>query len=269
LTLGNDDNFYGTTDGDYTNLGTNGGTIFQITTNGVLTTLAYFDYTNGADPGVPMTLSSDGSFYDTTFSGGKYTDPSDPLSSNAYGTVFQMTTKGALNRLYSFGAIINAFGDFGDGRSANGLTLGSDGNFYGTTIYGGSMTAGTVFQITTNGVLTTLVSFTGTNGALPEASLTLGSDGNFYGTTTSGGAAGGGVIYRLRHGASIQSFGMTTNGFQMNTLNVGGSGWVLLESSSDLMTWTPIQTNGTAAAQTFLEPAALSNSRQFYRVRQL
>jgi hypothetical protein len=34
------------------------------------------------------------------------------------------------------------------------------------------------------------------------------------------------------------------------------------------MTWTPIQTNGTAAAQEFLDPTALKQPRQFYRVRQ-
>ena len=42
---------------------------------------------------------------------------------------------------------------------------------------------GTVFQVTTNGTLTTLVSFNCTNGAYPYAALTLGNDGNFYGTT--------------------------------------------------------------------------------------
>jgi uncharacterized repeat protein (TIGR03803 family) len=122
--------------------------------------------------------------------------------------------------------------------------------------------------VTTNGELTQLASFVGANGAMPATDLILGSDGNFYGTTTSGGAGGGGVIYRLRRGVTIQSFGMTTNGFQINTLNVGGSGWVVLESSSDLMTWTPIQTNGTAAGQTFLDSTGQSNPRHFYRVRQ-
>jgi hypothetical protein len=34
------------------------------------------------------------------------------------------------------------------------------------------------------------------------------------------------------------------------------------------MTWTPIRTNGTAAAQQFLDPTALTKPRQFYRVRQ-
>ena len=40
-----------------------------------------------------------------------------------------------------------------------------------------------MFQVTTNGTLTTLVTFTGTNGENPNAGLTLGPDGNFYGTT--------------------------------------------------------------------------------------
>jgi hypothetical protein len=100
----------------------------------------------------------------------------------------------------------------------------------------------------------------------PYRNLIQGSDGNFYGTAN--GAEGAGVIYRLRRGVSLQSFGMTTNGFQLNTLNVGGSGWVVLESSSDLVHWTPIQTNGTAAARQFLDPAALTHAHQFYRVHQ-
>jgi uncharacterized repeat protein (TIGR03803 family) len=70
-----------------------------------------------------------------------------------------------------------------------GLTQGTDGNFYGTTYSGGSRDYGTIFRVTTNGALTTLASFTGTNaGGGPRAALTLGSDGNFYGSTESGTA---------------------------------------------------------------------------------
>ena len=68
-------------------------------------------------------------------------------------------------------------------RSA-GLVLGGDGNFYGTTAAGGSSGYGTVFKVTTNGVLTSLVSFNDANGAYPSAGLVFGRDGNFYGTTT-------------------------------------------------------------------------------------
>jgi uncharacterized repeat protein (TIGR03803 family) len=257
LTLGSEGNLYGTTmnGGNY-----GGGTVFCVTTNGTLTDVYDFELAGGVFhqwPVVPspLTSGSDGNFYGTTGQGG-----------SGGGTVFRLTTNGVLTTLYSF---IGPNGTTPQG----GLTLGSDGNFYGTTYGGGAYTnqngqsLGTVFQVTTNCVLTTLVSFALTNGAGPLTGLTMASDGNFYGTAESGGTGYGGAIYRLRHGVSIQSVGMRTNGFQLNTLNVGGSGWVVLESSSDLVNWTRIQTNGTAAAQQFLDSSALSQPQQFYSVK--
>jgi uncharacterized repeat protein (TIGR01451 family) len=78
-----------------------------------------------------------------------------------------------------------------------GLTLGPDGNFYGTTHDGGSDNVGTIFKVTTNGTLTTLVAFNGTNGAAPQGGLALGKDGNFYGTTTLGGSDRSGTVFRF------------------------------------------------------------------------
>jgi uncharacterized repeat protein (TIGR03803 family) len=75
---------------------------------------------------------------------------------------------------------------------------GSDGNFYGTTEYGGTNgNNGTVFQVTPAGALTTLVSFNRTNGSHPAAGLVQGSDGNFYGTTFGGGASGMGTVFQM------------------------------------------------------------------------
>jgi uncharacterized repeat protein (TIGR03803 family) len=75
---------------------------------------------------------------------------------------------------------------------------------YGNTSAGGAYTNllsglgyGTVFMLGTNGTLTTLVSFDGTNGAAPEAGLIQGADGNFYGTTSQGGTNGYGTVFRL------------------------------------------------------------------------
>ena len=104
---------------------------------------------------------------------------------NGAGTVFKISTNGALTSLYSF------TGGNDGGYPDAGLVQGSDGNFYGTTYYGGGRTTlrGTVFKISTNGALTSLYSFTGGNdGGYPDAGLVQGSDGNFYGTTVPAAA---------------------------------------------------------------------------------
>lgn len=95
------------------------------------------------------------------------------------------------------------------------MTLGNDGNFYGMTASGGDYNSGTVFQMTTNGILTTLASFHYTNGDRPMARLTLGNDGNFYGTTYFGGAIGYGTVFKVTTNGvltTLASFNRTTNG---------------------------------------------------------
>ena len=67
-----------------------------------------------------------------------------------------------------------------------GVTLGTDGNFYGATIFGGTSGLGTVYKLTPKGVLTVLYSFTGgTDGDRPYAPPIEGTNGIFYGVTTS------------------------------------------------------------------------------------
>lgn len=53
------------------------------------------------------------------------------------------------------------------------LVQGLDGNFYGTTYGGGANGDGTVFKITPSGVLTSIHSFSGTDGKEPSAGLAL------------------------------------------------------------------------------------------------
>ena len=72
-----------------------------------------------------------------------------------------------------------------------GLVQGTDGNFYGTTVYGGANGDGTAFTITPSGTVTRLYSFCSqsdcTDGSLPAAGLVQATDGNLYGTTSAGG----------------------------------------------------------------------------------
>ena len=127
-------------------------------------------------------------------------------ATGGYGTVFQVTTDGALNTFYSFTGLPDGYAPYA------GLTLGADGNFYGTTGYGGTNDLGTVFRMTTTG-LTILHSFAGgDDGDTPYAGLTLGSDGSLYGTTTGYGGSGYGTIFRV-----------TTNG-GFTTLHVFNAG---------------------------------------------
>ena len=53
--------------------------------------------------------------------------------------------------------------------------------------------------------LTTLTSFTGTNGADPQSSLVRGTDGNFYGTTYEGGASGFGTVFKITPSGTLTS----------------------------------------------------------------
>jgi len=78
-----------------------------------------------------------------------------------------------------------------------GLIQGRDGYLYGTTTSDGQYGGGTVFRMTTEGQLTTVAPFDGTNGNYPFGSLAEASDGNFYGTTQRGGTERRGTIYRL------------------------------------------------------------------------
>jgi uncharacterized repeat protein (TIGR03803 family) len=124
-----DGDFYGTTSsGGVSNSNCDSGTcgtVFKMTPTGTLTTLHSFNYTDGANPGWAPIQASDGSFYGTTLRGGSCT-------TYAYGcgTIFKITSTGALTALHEFVKT--------DGALPMGLVQHSNGILYGPTVSGGA-----------------------------------------------------------------------------------------------------------------------------------
>lgn len=183
-----DGNFYGTaTNGIYGH----GGNVFRMTPGGEITSIYKFcSQPNCADGGFPTSapiLGSDGNLYGVTYSGGD--------GSGGDGVVYKMTLGGEITILHTF-----CFG-CKDGSGPNGMILASDGNFYGTTNYGGTAGVGTIFKITPTGDYNLLYSICSqtncTDGSYSLFPPVEGDDGNFYGTTAQGGTLGGGVIWKL------------------------------------------------------------------------
>jgi uncharacterized repeat protein (TIGR03803 family) len=86
------------------------------------------------------------------------------------------------------------------------LIEGLDGNFYGTTLAGGSAFLGVVYRVTRLGKITILHSFNDGSvkgdGVGPSGGLIFGADGDLYGTTAYGGTTdsiwpGFGTIYKI------------------------------------------------------------------------
>lgn len=206
LVEGSDGNFYGTTE----NGGSAGfGTVFKMTPGGQVTILHSFGdgsvVNDGQCPMSALVQTSDGSFYGTTSYGGSTVDLTKPAKSGS-GTVFKITPSGAEIILHSFGdgSVTN------DGLEPQAsLIQASDGNFYGTTEWGGKAGEGAAFRMTPAGQVTILHSFgDGTvayDGLNPETPVIQAKDGNLYGTTAAGGGdpigitSGNveGTIYRL------------------------------------------------------------------------
>ena len=184
LLLGKDGNWYGTTSrgGRYNN-----GTIYQITSAGDYNILYSFKENElvGSNPVGGLIQTPDGTFYGAAGFGG---------SVNSYGSVYKFTLSGNAQTVTP--VRVYAFDNIHGSDPGAGLILGSDGNIYGTTLGGGSNNFGTIFKLTTAGVITTLRSFVVSNGRTPMAALVQGPDGGLYGTTSTGGL-GYGVVYKI------------------------------------------------------------------------
>jgi uncharacterized repeat protein (TIGR03803 family) len=128
---------------------------------------------SGPYPSGMLAQGRNGNIYGTNFTGGTF----------GYGTVFQITPAGTLTVLHTF------TGGSDGAYPKGGLTLGSDGNFYGATEDGGQTGWGVVYRITPSGVFTALHNFAGSEGCFPTSSPVLGKNAStMYGVTTCGTA---------------------------------------------------------------------------------
>jgi uncharacterized repeat protein (TIGR03803 family) len=184
LVLATDGKFYGATERG----GGGMGTVFSITSGGVFANLHTFNGVDGASPVAPLIQARTGWFYGTTSNG----------AGAGGGSAFKINTMGAISTVYSFGANGPSDGIFPYAP----LIQGSDGNFYGTTEFGGGnpCNCGAVVKVTPAGAEIVLHSFAGIDdGGQPLAGLVQALDGNFYGTTSTGGCASGcgGTIFMI------------------------------------------------------------------------
>jgi uncharacterized repeat protein (TIGR03803 family) len=146
------------------------------------TVLHSFTFQNGdgAGPSATLVFGEDGAIYGTTFYGG----------ASGYGIVFELRPPAAPGTAWAE-RVLYSFTAGGDGGNPGGLAMGPNGVLYGTTLVGGAMDAGTVFELlppaTPGGAWTETVlhSFIGdADGVYPVDPPVVTSDGTLYGSTT-------------------------------------------------------------------------------------
>jgi uncharacterized repeat protein (TIGR03803 family) len=175
VVLDSKDNLYGTTEGGGAH---NDGAVFEwnASTGHESVLYSFSSGRDGTTPAAGLLLDQAGrALYGEALQGGisqcsvEYT--------SGCGTVFRLTASGM--EVYDFPGT----GQKGD-EPLGGLVHDTQGNFYGTTYFGGTSSLGSVFKIDSSGNETVLYSFTGkTDGAWPSAGLVIDSSGNLYGST--------------------------------------------------------------------------------------
>jgi uncharacterized repeat protein (TIGR03803 family) len=172
------------------------GTVFEIvkTFSGYAptpTTLVSFNGVNGANPEAELMIDANGNLFGTTGGGG----------ANDKGTVFEIAK--TANGYATTPTILVSFNGANGSGPLAGVTADGNGNLFGTTSGGGASNNGTVFEVinTANGYAntpTTLVSFNGADGSLPQARLIIDANGNLFGTTTTGLISNNGGVFEVQ-----------------------------------------------------------------------
>lgn len=186
--------------------------------------------TDGWAAGVSV-LDSEGNLYGTAGFGGAHN----------VGAVYKLTASGQETVLHSFCSLANC----ADGSApSGGLIRDSEGNLYGTTLYGGASSnghgvtsgAGVVYKVDTSGSETVLYNFCSlancADGEKPGGVI-RDSEGNLYGSASDGSKQnpGNGLVYELPTSGSetvLCSFGSA------NCPDGAGPSGVIMDSEGNL-----------------------------------
>jgi len=179
--------------------GANGcGTVFRLEPQGsgwVFTPLYNFQGgTDGSSPYARVIFGPDGGLYGTTAGGG----------TNGLGTVFNLRPPATFCRSVSCPwteTVIHSFGGADGTQPQAEVVFDQAGNMYGTTVFGGALGQGSVYELTRSGggwMERVLYSFMGgsSDGANPVSGVIFDQSGNLWGTTFLGGR-GAGTAYQL------------------------------------------------------------------------
>jgi len=265
LVQGTDGNFYGTTSN-----GDSFGTAFQVTPAKAcaVTTLYGFNDAggDGAYPDGVLVEGNDGNFYSSAYEG----------STNNYGVVYKITTKGAYTEFFGF-----AGGSEGN-QPVRGLLLATDGNWYGVTNVGGADGIGTLYQLSANGKTFRSWPFSGSDGANPNVTMIQNTNGTIYGDTQIGGATTNtGTFFKFtglksekpfvsllpasgKVGATIEILGQGFTGAKGVSFN-GTTATKFTVVSSTYMT-AVVPTGATTGFVTVTTPTATLQSNRKFRV---
>ena len=167
------------------------GSVYELSPSGDSWTYrsmhSFFGQADGAGPAFGSLAIWNGELFGTT-EGGAF-----------FGTAFKVGP--CKNNNVCPESVVHGFGLKTDGQEPiGGVVFDKAGNFYGTTLLGGTSGNGTVFQIKPSGIEHVLYSFTvGIDAVNPAAAVTVDDHGNLYGTTSFGGVNGVGAVYKLTH----------------------------------------------------------------------
>jgi len=172
IQVGSDGNLYGTLAGSLYGLGC----VFRLSPTGDFTLVHAFAPGEVSGPLFPLVEDPQGNWYGAAYG-----------SSSDNGEIYKISPDGSFALVHQFGR--------SDAHPDARLLLAGDGNFYGTT--SSPLDAGTIFRMTPDGSIKTMLDFDSISEGNSPGELTAGPDGALYGVTAYGATNAEGTIFRI------------------------------------------------------------------------